>query len=226
MTKPRKVFRIEKTTAAARLDPAGDQPQAPLHGEIMQQLSALRAMLASVPAASGGQRRSSRPDDVERIASELRLIHSAIGGGGPPQAAGNGPAAELGVRIVDELAAVIGASELATQKILAAAEQIDQAADNLSAALKSDIESGLAHDIRDRVIQIFEACNFQDLTSQRVAKVIAAFAGLERQIARALDELARADAAPSVHGPRLPDDPGHVSQSDVDSLFDQRAPLR
>jgi chemotaxis protein CheZ len=211
MTKPRKVFRIEETAAGG----PGVEPPAPLHGEIMQELSTLRAMLASVPAAPG----PSRSTDVGRIAAELRLIHSAIGSGKPLQPADGGPATGSGARLADELAAVIGASETATQKILAAAEDIDQSANNLSAALKSDIESGLAHDIRDRVVQIFEACNFQDLTSQRVAKVLAAFTGLERQIARALDELAPAAPSPPVHGPRLPGDPGHVSQNDVDSLF-------
>ena len=35
-----------------------------------------------------------------------------------------------------------------------------------------------------------------------------------------LEELARADAAPPLSGPRLGDDAGHVSQSDIDSLFD------
>jgi chemotaxis protein CheZ len=56
--------------------------------------------------------------------------------------------------------------EHATQKILAAAEDIDVAANNLSAALKDAYKQGLAQDIHERVIQIFEACNFQDLTSQ------------------------------------------------------------
>ena len=151
--------------------------------------------------------------------SELRLIQSAIRADRQTQSAAGGPA----TRVAGELEAVIGDSELATQKILAAAEDIDQAANNLSAALKGDFENGLAQDIRDRVIQIFEACNFQDLTGQRVAKVMATFASLERQIARALDELTRINATPPLHGPRFAGDPGHVSQSDVDSLFDRDA---
>jgi chemotaxis protein CheZ len=109
-------------------------------------------------------------------------------------------------------------SEQATQKILAAAEEIDQAANTLSASLKNESGQGLAQDIRDRVIAIFEACNFQDLTSQRVAKVMASLGRIEQQIARTLDELAR-ESAPAMHGPRLADDSGHVSQSDVDSMF-------
>ena len=70
-------------------------------------------------------------------------------------------------------------SEAATQKILAAAEDIDQAAANLAAVLKDGIARGLAQDIRDRVVQIFEACNFQDLTSQRVTKVMTALKDID-----------------------------------------------
>jgi chemotaxis protein CheZ len=187
----------------------------------MQELSALRAMLAAAPAAASTQRHASGQDEIQRLVSELRLIQSAIRADRQTPSAGGGAATAPATRIAGELAAVIGDSELATQKILAAAEDIDQAANNLSAALKGDIENGLAQDIRDRVIKIFEACNFQDLTSQRVAKVITTFAGLERQIARALDELAGVDATPPSHGPWLAADPGHVSQREVDSLFDR-----
>ena len=49
---------------------------------------------------------------------------------------------------------------------------LDQAANTLSASIKSTHEQGLAHDIQDRVVQIFEACNFQDLTGQRISKVM------------------------------------------------------
>jgi chemotaxis protein CheZ len=218
MAAPRKVFRIEKI-AAPRFEPQSDQSRAPRPGEIMQELSALRAMLAAAPAAAIAQGSASRQDEIQRLVSELRLIQSTIRADRQTQSAGGRPAPAACV--VGELEAVIGDSELATQKILAAAEDIDQAANNLSAALKSDFENGLAQDIRDRVIQIFEACNFQDVTSQRVAKVMATFAGLERQIARALDELAGVNAAPPLHGPRLAGDPGHVSQSEVDSLFER-----
>ena len=92
-------------------------------------------------------------------------------------------------RFAHELDAAVKASEQATQKILAAAEEIDQAANNLSAAVKGNSEQGLAQDIRDRVIEIFEACNFQDVTSQRLAKVRTALAGLENPIGDALGEL-------------------------------------
>lgn len=216
MAAPRKVFRIEQMTAG-RFEPQSDDASAPRYGEILQELSALRAMLAAPPAAQIAVAAPLRPDEIQRVTSELQLIHAAIRGTQPHQTSNGAGAVQA--RIAGELHAVINDSELATQKILAAAEDIDQAANNLSVALKGDFEHGLAQDIRDRVIAIFEACNFQDLTSQRVAKVMATFAGLERQIVRALDELARVSAVPRAHGPRLAGDGGHVSQSELDSMF-------
>jgi chemotaxis protein CheZ len=217
MAAPRKVFRIEQMTAG-QFEPQSDDASAPRYGEIMQELSALRATLAASPAAQIAVAAPLRPDEIQRVTSELQLIHAAIRGTQQHQTS-KGGSGTVQARIAGELHAVINDSELATQKILAAAEDIDQAANNLSVALKGDFEHGLAQDIRERVIQIFEACNFQDVTSQRVAKVMATFAGLERQIARALDELARVSAVPRAHGPRLADDGGHVSQSELDSMF-------
>jgi chemotaxis protein CheZ len=121
-------------------------------------------------------------------------------------------------RFTHELEAAVKTSEQATQKILAAAEEIDQAANNLSAAVKGSSEQGLAQDIRDRVVAIFEACNFQDVTSQRLTKVRTALAGMEKSIGDALGNF-EGDASPGAHGPPLDGDNGHASQSDVDSLF-------
>jgi chemotaxis protein CheZ len=213
MTGPRKVFRIEQL-AALRIGAQIDDPHTPHHAELMEELGALRAMLADAPARRSHDANAPRRDDIGRLTGELRLIQSAIGGLGPEHGGRGG--SHSTAHIAGELNAVMQGSEQATQKILAAAEDIDQAANNLSAALKDDFEQGLSQDIRDRVLQIFEACNFQDLTSQRIAKVMASLGRLEHQIAGALDELKRVAAAPPVHGPSLPGDRGHVSQSDVD----------
>jgi chemotaxis protein CheZ len=221
MAAPRKVFRIEEMTAPerpARLDEAPGQ--VPGLAEIMQELGALRALLSGRPLRPSSGSSALQRDEAERFASKLRLIRSTITGAGHEQPGPNGShlPGTPATRIANELEAVMQGSEQATQKILAAAEEIDQAANTLSAVLKNDSEQGLAQDIRERVIAIFEACNFQDLTSQRVAKVMTSLGLIERQIARALDELAR-ESAPPMHGPRLADDGGHVSQSDVDSMF-------
>jgi chemotaxis protein CheZ len=214
MAAPRNVFRIEQW-GAARLERPSSEANDGRDGAILRELGALRAMLAPMatpPRASGSRAGQS---ERQRLVAELRLVLAAIRG----QPYANGPA-KGPARIADELDAVIQDSDVAAQRILTAAEQIEQAANTLVGLLKGNFEGGLAQDIRDRVTQIFEACNFQDLTSQRVAKVRASLERLDRQIAGTIDELTRTDVTPPSHGPRLGDDAGHVSQTDIDSLFD------
>jgi chemotaxis protein CheZ len=229
MTGPRKIFRIERI-AAARCDEAAETALAePGYAEIMHELRALRSALAA--AAPSGARAAVAPQQgqVARLTSELNLIAGAIAGadtGGADAHVGNGTdnGAPLS-RIEHELNAVVSGSEQATQKILAAAEEIDSAANNLSAALDGRIEQELAQDIQDLVIQIFEACNFQDLIGQRVAKVSAALKFIEDHIARVLDEIKTASATTrhenghALHGPQLDGDGGHASQNDIDAMF-------
>jgi chemotaxis protein CheZ len=129
-------------------------------------------------------------------------------------AAGAAPQAGDMARIAAELDAVAAGTAQATQKILAAAEEIDQLANNLSAALKGRLERELAQDIADSALRIFEACNFQDLVGQRVAKVMKTL-----KVDEALAAPATADA-PDLHGPRLAGDQGHLSQREIDSMFE------
>ena len=222
MAEPRKVFRIEET-AAARLHPSPESAPSELpYAEIMCELRALRGALAA--SASPAPAGTGVPGEGSRVSSALNLIAGAIRGAAHGTAAA-GATAKATPRIAHELNAVVEGSERATQKILAAAEEIDATANNLSAALNGRIEQGLAQDIQDLVIQIFEACNFQDLIGQRVAKVLATIDFVEDHIARVLEEIKNASAgarragALGLHGPRLDDDPGHASQDEVDALF-------
>jgi chemotaxis protein CheZ len=231
MPEPRKVFRIEQT-AAMRLEDGIEASQGGLrHDEIMRELHALRAaLLAAAPRRrshnGGGERR-----DMARLSSELNLIADAIGGhdvtADARGSSQHAPATSVTptARIGHELSAVVNGTERATQKILAAAEAIDSTANNLSAALKGKIEQNLAQDIQDLVVEIFEACNFQDLIGQRVTKVSGTLRFVEDHIARVLDEIknptatTRRDGAQTLHGPRLDSDDGHASQGEIDALF-------
>jgi chemotaxis protein CheZ len=232
MAEPRKIFRIEQT-AAARLKPSVEAAHGGLqHAEIMEELRSLRAVLSASALALP------LPDGVagatSRLSCELNLIAGAIRGNGKAAGDAAAPADHAGTpnktmpRVAHELNAVVEGTERATQKILAAAEEIDAAANNLSAALDGRIEQGLAQDIQDHVIKIFEACNFQDLIGQRVAKVLATLNFVEDHIGRVLAELKNASAsrqrhgAGALHGPRLDGDPGHASQDDVDAMFGTR----
>jgi chemotaxis protein CheZ len=228
MAEPRKVFRIEQT-AAARLESCVDGNEAALrHAEIMRELKALRAALA---VAQGSRADAPERGDVARLASDLSLIAAAIRGEAGAERDGAGGAAEdascdvSSSRVEHELLAVVNGTEKATQQVLAAAEQIEAAANNLSAALEGRIEQGPAQDIGDLVIKIYEACNFQDLIGQRIAKIVATLNFVENRVARMLDDVRNAPAAGRLegrhrlHGPRLDGDCGHADQGDIDAMF-------
>jgi chemotaxis protein CheZ len=231
MAQPRKVFRIEEMNTA-KLPPSGETALGEPHlAEIMRELRELRAALTvSAPLPPAG---AAPPHGANRLSSELNLIAGAIRGGANGAAATNAAAAGPGTatkpvpRIAHELNAVVEGTEHATQKILTAAEEIDVIANNLSAALDGRIEQGLAQDIQDIVIRIFEACNFQDLIGQRVAKVLATLDFVENHIVRVLEEIKTASAGArsggnTLHGPKLDGDVGHASQDEVDAMFGNR----
>jgi hypothetical protein len=203
MAEPRKIFRIEEAASARFVHGRGHSDRSQQHDEAIQALTALRGVMAAVPSPTA------KADAAAKAQSQWLGVE-----------------AEQITRIAHELKAVTAGTEEATQKILAAAEEIDQLANTLSAALKGRIERDLAQDIADHVIRIFEACNFQDLISQRVTKVMTVLKFIEDHVDRALDEIkiapnppAADDPAKYLHGPRLDIDDGHMSQGDIDTMF-------
>jgi chemotaxis protein CheZ len=217
----RKVFRIEEMIAAPLPD-AADDAQAPWrHAELVAELAALRGVVAALTAAQSDKPAARHSAETARLKCELDLIAGALAG-----SAGRSPGSAAMTRVARELEEVLSSSEAATQKVLAAAEEIDQVANNLSAALSGKFEQGLSQDILDLVIRIFEACNFQDVAGQRISKVLATLKFVEDHVSRVLDEINDAAAAPRdgmqyLHGPRLEIDSGHASQADIDAMFDR-----
>lgn len=136
-------------------------------------------------------------------------------------------------RVTDELGAVVGGTESATEAILAAAESIDDTANTLVARLKGE-DNALASDIQEKVLTIFEACNFQDLTGQRITKVVNVLRFIEDRVMRMMEiwggmatfdtieadeSLQRVGDAALLNGPALPEAAGVASQDDIDALF-------
>ncbi len=193
MAEPRKVFKIEQTVAARLARRVDGTPESPYYGDIMQALGALQALMAAAPPSPPTDARAPRENTGAGSDAALQAENMA--------------------RIAHELDAVTAGTAQATQKILTAAEEIDQLANSLSAALKGRIEQDLAQDISDSILRIFEACNFQDLIGQRVAKVMKTLKANE------IPPVPAEDAAPHLHGPRLDRDKGHLSQSQIDALF-------
>ena len=128
-----------------------------------------------------------------------------------------------------KLGAAVQGMEKATEKILKSAEVIDDCARALTATLKDDYKRGLAQEIQDHVVRIYEASNFQDLSGQRIGNVIETLNTIEDQVEGMLERhKGRPANAPTakpsaghglLNGPRLDDDSGHTSQSDIDVLF-------
>jgi chemotaxis protein CheZ len=137
-------------------------------------------------------------------------------------------------RVAGELDAVVDATEEATTTILAAVEEIELQASMLRAAGVATGNNDCVGAILDRTVNLYEACNFQDLTGQRITKIVGVLKFVEERLDRvigvwggleAFRELVeqegeeRTDERALLNGPRLEDDAGHVSQHDIDALF-------
>ena len=137
-------------------------------------------------------------------------------------------------RVAGELDAVVDATEQATTTILAAVEDIETEANMLRAAGIASGTSDPVGAILDRVVSMYEACNFQDLTGQRITKIVGVLKFVEERLDRMIavwggldafrdlveQEAAADDARALLNGPKLAEDEGHVAQSDIDALFD------
>jgi chemotaxis protein CheZ len=252
----RRRFRIEEAFASNMPMPSADDGEiGPMHSEIMTELRAIRAQMASIrhgaatetigasmtreSAEAGALIETYRAqiEQCEKLKVELDLIHDAISRTKREIAVlhGNSFNGEQMARVNGELGAVVGGTEEATQQILEAAESIDQAATALIKVNSPDQQKLLSEEIQERVVSIFEACNFQDLTGQRIKKVMNTMKFIENHITIMMDiwggvDAIKAHAPPIVdlregdarllNGPKLEDDIGHASQDDIDALFD------
>ena len=232
----RKVFRIEQASPvnvmAGLLDGGPISPSD--RKEILAELKALHDLVERRSAGPGTHVERCGTGELHLLKSETDAIYLALNRTRQEIAAlhvnafGPTPA-----RVTRELDAVVESAERATQQILGAAEDIDDAANTLSASLTREQEQSLALDIQDNVLRIFEACNFQDLTGQRIAKVMTTLKFVEERIAHMIEiwggidafrtyaatGAAEVDHGATLHGPKLAGDDGHVSQDDVDAIF-------
>lgn len=136
-------------------------------------------------------------------------------------------------RAAGELDAVVDATERATTTILAAVEEIETHASVLrsTGGLK---DSSSVDAILDRTVVLYEACNFQDLTGQRINKVMTTMKFIEHHIVVMMDIWGGVDAikahvppivdtregdARLLNGPKAEGDVGHASQDDIDAMF-------
>jgi chemotaxis regulatin CheY-phosphate phosphatase CheZ len=96
----------------------------------------------------------------------------------------------------DELDTVVVATERAAVEIMAAAEHAQDAAQRLRAARPPEASTADLDAIDGAVLDIFMACSFQDLTGQRIRKVVQALSYIEQRVI-SLSALWRHEAAPT-----------------------------
>ncbi|OSQ49213.1 hypothetical protein [Thalassospira alkalitolerans] len=133
-----------------------------------------------------------------------------------------------------ELDSVVAATEDATANILETVEKIDAVAHNIRSAAPDDYTQGLADDIVDLVVKVFESCNFQDLTGQRITKVVNTMKYIEERVTRVIeiwgdDDFAEFEVPADPKGldnldktvTRAPENVQRVNQDEVDQIFSQ-----
>lgn len=248
-----KLFRIERNRMAGASGARGEDgafapdgaeggaccADALRHHEVMTALAEIRDRLGPAEREDGqaGAESERELDEIRRIKNELNQVYEAITRTKQEiatlrQTGGHG--FDIG-RMTDELGAIVTGTEQATETILNAAEEIDGKAGDLAAALQKQPGGDSAGDIQERVVRIFEACNFQDLTGQRITKVVNAFRFIEERVDammaiwggiesfREIEPVAlppvEGDEA-LLNGPALEADADVASQDDIDALFD------
>jgi chemotaxis protein CheZ len=123
----------------------------------------------------------------------------------------------------DELDAIVQHTAAATDAILETCETLDR--------VGAELEGEAATSLQDATTRIYEACSFQDITGQRITKVVATLKQIDSKVAHIMQAFgerdpsapppAAAPAAPTdadlLNGPQLP--ASAMDQSDIDALL-------
>jgi chemotaxis protein CheZ len=210
-----------------------------LQGEVRSLGEQIRTPGEAAPAAPANSQhdlddeRMKAEDEVKLLRNEIRAMSLAIQHTKSEIAAlrpANSDDDRLMV-VTQELDAIVTATEGATNTILEAAEKVDGLAEQIEGMGAEAAVNQLAGDIRDTIITQFEACNFQDITGQRISKVVKTLQFIEERVNKMIDiwgaegfddinhtQEEADEEAKLLNGPQLANQ--GVSQADIDKLFD------
>ncbi len=137
----------------------------------------------------------------------------------------------------EQLDAIVGATESATNTIMESMESISELMCEARAiGVDNQPLTQVFDKVEDRVNQVFEACSFQDITGQRISKIVNSMKFVEDRIkaviltwgkdelTKVVVEIKKEETDPDkalLHGPQLPGQ--GVSQADVDRMLGQDA---
>ena len=112
----------------------------------------------------------SMSETIERTKAEIKAIYSSS-------------AEKKRMDVMrDELGSVVKDTEIATGSILESMESVDDLAQVIKASTKTPEIAAAADGVLDQVVKVFETCNFQDLTGQRINKVVNTMKHIEERI--------------------------------------------
>ncbi len=131
----------------------------------------------------------------------------------------------------EALRAVVEDTETATDGIIGAVESIEEICGQLI-SLSGAGGQNLADPLNEQVTTIFEHCNFQDITGQRITKVVNTMEFIDQRISKMmeiwggesgfqqidLEETTQLPEGEILDGPAMPGQ--SISQTDIDALFD------
>jgi chemotaxis protein CheZ len=248
MTAQRRIFTIEKQTAPEGPVPGSAEAAAPERAgvqRVLVKLDKLEAMIQPTQAIVSNIADAYRREVIEvmKLREEMDAIQKAIietkrqvislHSSVPRAVKVNHAAGELGAVVID--------TEGATNTILAAAEHIEMLSSVIQSEVTPKAMRACAGEIAVKVMAIYEACNFQDLTGQRITRVCETLHFVEGRVHRmteiwgGLDTLnnvmaTEIDALNEEHnalgthalaaGPALAGSDDYVAQPDIDALFD------
>ena len=132
----------------------------------------------------------------------------------------------------DQLDAIVKATEEATDTIMGCMENNDEILDELRKSLTDKNHLALLDRISGNGADVFETCSFQDITGQRITKVVKSVTYVEDRVNALInvwgkDEIDRIEVKADVEktedekllsGPALAGE--GISQDEIDKLFD------
>jgi chemotaxis protein CheZ len=219
------------------LEVAGRGPAGAIEtGALAQRLAALRARypesdpdtvadivraILETMAGDLSARETSLLTEVEELAGTIRAARAEIAAIQVDDITDNHiPSA------TDELDAIVSHTAAATDIILEVCETLDRVA--------SGLQGDSAAALQDATTRIYEACSFQDITGQRITKVVSTLKSIDGKVAHMLAAFGgrtRAAGAPATPAPAAPPgDESHLlngpqlptaamDQTDIDKLL-------
>ncbi len=204
------------------------------NAELLREIQALRHMVERGGAAAPGTAEGPEVDDSDVRIEIAQMVRSVAKAKNEIAAIKHPLAEDDRVKTASsELDAIVASTESATERILNANEQIEQLVREIANFHADDQDvTERSEAIANHIIDVMEACNFQDITGQRIQKVVKTLRFIEERIlalisiwgVEAFTDLPIPDQKEGMdedtalmNGPQIS---GGITQDEIDALFD------